>query len=147
MSQIVTQHSFSSISDVPLKLWKLFPVWVETESLHNEDEVAPWIEFTLNSHDPYDDRVIYTAVKVVLSNGTTFDGYIRYSSENVTTLTIFSGEKQYSYSLIQQTKKIVGDNPLSFSKLMGKSEGDIFPIIYCTKTYINGKLITGVIKD
>lgn len=145
--ELVLKLKRDDIDDVSEALWSLFPLWTETDSIENEFEVAPVIqyakEFTNLDEEGYC-IPIYIATKFIFRNQSRWEGYLRYNGD-VTAFTVFKDDNQIGQGLLPVNQETSRRRSKTFADELGMTIDDVFPIVYCSKMRYGDHWIGGLI--
>ncbi|MCP4420684.1 MAG: hypothetical protein GY805_29095 [Chloroflexi bacterium] len=144
--EIVLTFAKQSIRNVSIPEWRQYPVWIETDNWHNEDEVAPWI----NSHlFRLRGGICYVHSQFILKNQTEYEGYIRISMGLVTAIFISLGEKGFiGHVLNKDTKQFLDHTEQRLAHLLELSVEEVFPISYrCLAAFADEPSLSGIIGE
>ena len=140
-------HTHDDIHNVSNELWSLFHVWTETDSIENECEIAPVIEYANEDAKSLDLPALYIASRFVMSDKSVWNGFIRYTAKLVTVNTIFDGSKRHGYMLNRNLRHLTQTNPQWFSARFDLEAEDVFPLVFCSIIQFGGEWITGSVDD
>lgn len=148
--ELALRLKHNDIDDVSEALWSLFLLWTETDSIENEFEVAPVVQYEDFTHS-IGEQIIYVAVYIaaqfIFHNQTRWEGYIRYNGD-VTAFTVFDKDnKRTGHTLVPVYRETFNITSKTFADEIGMNVKNIFPIVYCSKIRYGDRWIAGVIEE
>ena len=119
-----------------------YPVWVETDSLNDEDEVAPLDVQVL----PDEDNIYYIAADFELADGSQYEGHLRWSHGKVSTIILAKNNIDFQViSLVNEIRHSLDRTSETYSRALNRTVEETFPISYSTRIGFARQPIQGVV--
>ena len=116
-----------------------YPVWVETDNIDDEDEVAPLNVQAL----PDEENIYYLAADFELADGSSYEGHLRWSWGQVTFMAL---DNLAEIPLIGKTRRSLGESSQTYAQALNRAITQTFPIRYSTRVgFAKGQPIQGTV--
>jgi hypothetical protein len=122
-----------------------FPVWIDTDNIDDEDEVAPCMDCAVLDKE---DAIYYVAAEFVLADGSKYDGYIRLANGRPTVICLAVTPKSFAmFVLLEAIRLTLKETPYDFARQLQKTVSGVFPIKYRTNfQFVDGTAVQGTVN-